>query len=112
MQPPWAEMERIIADVSAGMAALCSQAREPVVCIGFDPHVEPPQFRPDFWILSGVIHGRTGLGVGERASGVREAARPAVAGPADASRGIRGPTGDPGKRRGHDAAGGADVSPR
>ncbi len=59
-QPPWDEMERIVADVSAGMVALCVQAREPVVYIGFDPHVEPPQFRPNYWILSGIIDGGPG----------------------------------------------------
>src|SRR5689334_4040979 len=35
-QPPWEEMQRIVADVSAGMVELCAQAREHVVYIGFD----------------------------------------------------------------------------
>lgn len=56
-QPPDAKMQEIIADLSAGMVALCLQARRPV----FYPEVEePPVFEPDFRILTGIIDGGPG----------------------------------------------------
>ncbi|GAA1871637.1 hypothetical protein GCM10009836_60590 [Pseudonocardia ailaonensis] len=56
-QPPVEEMELILADVSAGMVALCLHARRPVVFVGVD---EPTDFRQDFRILSGIIDGTPG----------------------------------------------------
>ncbi|MGD9990238.1 M14 family zinc carboxypeptidase [Pseudonocardia sp.] len=56
-QPPDDEMREIIADVSAGMVALCLQARRPVVHAQVQ---EPPVFTPDFRILSGIIDGGPG----------------------------------------------------
>ena len=110
-QPPWDEMERIVADVSAGMVALCVQAREPVVYIGFDPHVEPPQFRPNYWILSGIIDGGPGW-VWVNGRPVFVEPRPPAAGPAHAGRGVLRRAGDPRRGRGRDAAGGAGEDHR
>ncbi|MCE0761451.1 hypothetical protein LWC35_00750 [Pseudonocardia kujensis] len=58
--PPWEEMEKIVLDVSAGMVAFCVQAVRPPVYLPFDPHVVAPEFRPDFWVLSGIIDGGPG----------------------------------------------------
>lgn len=56
-QPPDDTMQEIIADLSAGMVALCLQARRAV----FYPEVEePPVYEPDFRILSGIINGGPG----------------------------------------------------
>ncbi|GEL26043.1 hypothetical protein PSU4_49970 [Pseudonocardia sulfidoxydans NBRC 16205] len=56
-QPPDDEMQRITADVSAGMVALCLQARRPVIYVEVE---EPPILTPDFRILTGIIDGGPG----------------------------------------------------
>ncbi|MBN9107293.1 MAG: hypothetical protein J0I34_00795 [Pseudonocardia sp.] len=56
-QPPDDEMQNIIADVSAGMVALCLHARRPVIHTGFE---KPPILTPDFRILTGIIDGGPG----------------------------------------------------
>jgi hypothetical protein len=58
--PPCEEMEKSVLDVSAGMVAFCVQAVRPAVYLPFDPHVVAPEFRPDFWVLSGIIDGGPG----------------------------------------------------
>ncbi|ODU05742.1 MAG: hypothetical protein ABS81_06535 [Pseudonocardia sp. SCN 72-86] len=55
-QPPDDTMREIIADVSAGMVALCLQARRQVIP-GF---TAPPELTQDFRILTGIIDGGPG----------------------------------------------------
>ena len=59
-QPPVAEMELILADVSAGMVELCLLARRPILHVGLDEEATARRLQRDFRILSGIIDGGPG----------------------------------------------------